>query len=276
MLTLPSTKRRRDEDELDSGDERYQKKSRSHSFQDLEQYAAEHALPLRPSSQTPPSHFFAYPSAMTPAHSDTSSNNSPAPLLDKADTSGPQLNDVDMDDDDLDIIRSQPPDSPFAPLMRPPKLNAQLFQEPTNAGGRIPTPIHGTFYPCLSSRSVNDISNMDLEDSPLQLLPVGISRKQPDRDRRMPSPISEDEADTPTTMAESRLSRLSVAGIEGMEMDEEAMQRSETVSSTTMKKKGRARSGAITDKRKFSMGYREDCDKCRARVPGHYSHFLPG
>jgi hypothetical protein len=24
----------------------------------------------------------------------------------------------------------------------------------------------------------------------------------------------------------------------------------------------------------FSMGYRADCDKCREKVPGHYSHIL--
>ena len=26
----------------------------------------------------------------------------------------------------------------------------------------------------------------------------------------------------------------------------------------------------------LSMGYRADCDKCRARVPGHYTHVLRG
>lgn len=26
--------------------------------------------------------------------------------------------------------------------------------------------------------------------------------------------------------------------------------------------------------RKFSMGYKADCDKCRNRVPGHFSHII--
>ncbi|OCL06111.1 hypothetical protein AOQ84DRAFT_441043 [Glonium stellatum] len=261
MLSAQLTKRRRDDNDSDSGDERYQKKSRSHSFQDLEQYSPPHTLPLRP-SETPPRNF-GFPNAMTPAHSDHSSHNSPVPLFDEVHFPDDQT-DVDMEDDDLDIICSQPPDSPLAPFLRPARLNAQLFQEPS-CGGRIPTPIHGSFYPRLPSRSTSDVSNMDLEDAVV----VTTSRKQPERDRRMPSPISEDEVDS-TTMTESQLSRLSVRGTEGMEMDETARSAGPTA------KRGRARSGAITDKRKFSMGYRDDCDKCKARVPGHYSHFLPG
>jgi hypothetical protein len=27
-------------------------------------------------------------------------------------------------------------------------------------------------------------------------------------------------------------------------------------------------------KRGFSMGYRSDCEKCRMRVPGHFSHVI--
>ena len=239
----------------------FEQKSRSHSLQDLEQYASPHTLPLRP-SETPPRNF-GFPNAMTPAHSDHSSNNSPAPLFDEMHFPDGQA-DVDMEDDDLDITCSQPPDSPLAPFLRPARLNAQLFQEPS-CGGRIPTPIHGTFYPRLPSQPTGDVSNMDLEDVAI----IATSRKQPERDRRMPSPISEDEADS-TTMTESQLSRLSVRGTEGMEIDETMRSAGPTA------KKGRARSGAITDKRKFSMGYRDDCDKCRARVPGHYSHFLTG
>ena len=32
--------------------------------------------------------------------------------------------------------------------------------------------------------------------------------------------------------------------------------------------------GGETGKVVFSMGYRADCEKCRERVPGHYSHVL--
>jgi hypothetical protein len=198
---------------------------------------------------------------MTSTHSQHSSDASPPDT--QLDEDSFARDDVDMDDDHFDITCSQPPDSPVAPFLRPPRLNAQLFQEP-GAGGRIPTPITGAFYPRLPSRGVSDINAMDdLEDATALPIPLMQMWKPPERDRRMPSPISEDEA------TESQLSRLSVGGVE--EMDMEDVVRSPTMHAKT----GRARSGAITDKRKFSMGYRDDCDKCRARVPGHFSHFLP-
>ncbi|KAF2500558.1 hypothetical protein BU16DRAFT_557020 [Lophium mytilinum] len=251
MLTLPANVKRRRDDDSDSADDRSLKRSRSRSFYPPEQQPAPsqlHQLPLR-LSETPP-RYYGFPDAMTPAHSEHSSDASPASV---------NQDDVDMDDDDLDIICSQPPDSPTAPFLRPPRLNAQLFQE-SNSGGRIPTPIHGAFYSRLPTRSASDVSSMDLED--LSGLPV-LGRKPHERDRCMPSPISEDEA------TESQLSRLSVGGAEEMDMEDAVRSPSQTT------KTGRARSGAFTDKRKFSMGYRDDCDKCRARVPGHYSHFLP-
>ena len=31
---------------------------------------------------------------------------------------------------------------------------------------------------------------------------------------------------------------------------------------------------AAGGKRGFSMGFRNDCEKCRLRVPGHMNHFL--
>jgi len=40
-------------------------------------------------------------------------------------------------------------------------------------------------------------------------------------------------------------------------------------------RKGRARSGAMTEKRRLHIGFLNDCEKCQARVPGHYSHLLP-
>ena len=133
----------------------------------------------------------------------------------------------------------------------------------------------------------------------------------PPRDWRMPSPISEDEVepDTPTAFTQSQLSRLTVdsghnslrgsverdatatsAGWPGNKdwnkngewgkdenMEEEgAGHDGDDVAPVPLARKGRARSGAFTGKGRFSMGFREDCEKCRARIPGHYSHFLPG
>ncbi|KAF2274119.1 uncharacterized protein EI97DRAFT_460512 [Westerdykella ornata] len=118
-----------------------------------------------------------------------------------------------------------------------------------------------------------------------------------DRARRMPSPISEDEdlPDTPTAWTQSQLERLSVTGERQfhMEIEESTPVPAASVATTdlstsahpegseppgvlTTPTRGRKRSGALSSGRgRFSMGYREDCEKCRMRVPGHYSHFLP-
>lgn len=32
--------------------------------------------------------------------------------------------------------------------------------------------------------------------------------------------------------------------------------------------------GCGSIKRGFSMGYRSDCEKCRMKVPGHFSHII--
>lgn len=37
---------------------------------------------------------------------------------------------------------------------------------------------------------------------------------------------------------------------------------------------GIAKAGPRKGKTMLSMGYRADCDKCRRKVPGHYSHLI--
>lgn len=94
---------------------------------------------------------------------------------------------------------------------------------------------------------------------------------------RFPSPISEDEPHTPTTAAGSQLSLLTVTDVD-MDMDAtEPPEPPDPVEPMTVRKQ-RQRSGAFTSPRepskKFTMGYRDDCEKCRNRVPGHMNHFL--
>lgn len=86
-----------------------------------------------------------------------------------------------------------------------------------------------------------------------------------DNCRRLPSPISEDER-SPSTLLE---------GLSDMQMEVEK----------PTPKKGHTRSkhslrnwtgfeptpGVV---KKFSMGFRADCDKCRMKVPGHFSHII--
>jgi hypothetical protein len=199
--------------------------------------------------------------------------------------------DMDMDEDDADV-RSQPPESPalstFGSLfMRPAMLKSSLFGSDTANTGRIPTPIHPTFrrgglsglsYPM--SGSAGGLNTSDGADgalaSRMQAPPVWNTRQDADNDRarRMPSPISEDEdiPSTPTALTQTQLSRLSFSHASAADqMDTETSGPSLALPPTP---RGRKRSGALTGMGRFSMGYRDDCEKCRQRVPGHYSHFL--
>jgi hypothetical protein len=132
-------------------------------------------------------------------------------------------------------------------------------------------------------------------------------------DYAMPSPIAEspliedddilDDMDMAADFPSSQLSRLSVSQSDGMmELDHSTAwsQRSNSVEAgdmygrgglmfdvtpptpTTPGRTGRARSGAFSasstpqDKggRRVVFGYREDCEKCRMRFPGHFAHFV--
>jgi len=145
------------------------------------------------------------------------------------------------------------------------------------------------------------------------VLPAGFTRPHhrprlsAENEYRIPSPISEDTdfdndgiddlASTPTEYASSQLERLSVSqGDDGMEWDSassvmssQGYQQQGTTTDegvdvetgavpptpTTAMKMGRARSDAITGSAKrVVFGYREDCAKCRARIPGHWAHFI--
>lgn len=188
---------------------------------------------------------------------------------------------MDMDEDDSQSdVRSQPPESPFGGhFFRPPTLNpsSSLLSE-HNTTGRIPTPIHSTFnrgsmngfgYPTSGSAG-------GMTSNPLPGLTVRKNRQEQsnDRSRRMPSPISEDEdiPDTPTALTQSQLSRLSVSHANADEMETDCHTQPLAPPPTP---RGRKRSGALTGTTgRFSMGYRDDCEKCRQKVPGHYSHFL--
>jgi hypothetical protein len=225
---------------------------------------------------------------MTPVQSDYEETDSPMRANgDAIQVSPPDDMDFDMDmDEDQDVI-SQPPTSPFAGALslRPAMLNASLFgSDPNNNTGRIPTPMHPAFqrtgmnglsYP--TSGFAGGFGGMDIPIArPFMQAPV--SRKanrqvvDEDRTRRIPSPISEDEDHpvTPTALTQSQLSRLSFAQdnpVDQMEMDE--------AKAPLPTPRGRKRSGALTGIGRFSMGYRDDCEKCRQRVAGHISHFLP-
>jgi hypothetical protein len=200
---------------------------------------------------------------------------------------------MQMDEDEFDVVSSQPPDSPFiATNFRPAKLNSDLFVRDSaiNSTDRMPTPMYPTFstggmnglgYPSSGMAGgmnmTSAFSKPALHSVPRMLPPPrkqGNSQEDQDRSRRMPSPISEDEdiPDTPTALTQSQLSRLSVTTHYTPADDMDAIMDSPLMPPTP---RGRKRSGALLGMGRFSMGYREDCEKCVHRVPGHYSHFLP-
>ncbi|KAF2197208.1 hypothetical protein GQ43DRAFT_475653 [Delitschia confertaspora ATCC 74209] len=271
MLPFRTAKRSREED-VETDAARFTKKSRNQSFQHHNNPPFSTLL-LQPSLTPSPPHHFSRASTMTPAQSPHSVKGD----ADDIHISSDPMNDVEMEDD-FDIIGSQPNESPPA-FMRPAKLNALLFSEPASNTGRIPTPMFGTFF---APRGPDSRNTEYLQDYLQPVVPT-VFPKQPTgaRDRRMPSPISEDE-DIPLT--QSQLCRLSMASNNNSSetMDTDSMDHDQgehfdgtEPQSPSTARKGRARSGALIGKMRFSMGYREDCDKCRNRIPGHYSHFLP-
>lgn len=233
--------------------------------------------------------------AMTPAESEYSEANSPASPVEEPRILLSPHDHIDysmqMDEDEPDTIASQPPDSPFVTNFRPAKLNFDLFsrdqtKHAPDISHRIPTPIYPSFqntggmnglgYPNSGFAGGMTTSNglLGVPSAPSSGYtnePSHRRQRSQDRTVRMPSPISEDEdiPDTPTAQTQSQLSRLSVTTNHGADrMDMEMPPPSATPT------RGRKRSGALTGIGRFSMGYREDCEKCRLRVPGHYSHFL--
>ncbi|CAO2658231.1 Nn.00g059540.m01.CDS01 [Neocucurbitaria sp. VM-36] len=307
MFTFQTMARKRGRDDDSDSDEGYGreiKKSRPWSQEYTSyghrRYPSPSNLPHRPSLTPSPPRIVTDIEAMTPAQSDYRGSNSPKSIHEGPTSQSSQFNtmdyDMDMEEDDLDV-RSQPPESPAfstsgSLFMRPAMLKPSLFGSESANTGRVPTPIHPTFkrggmhglgYPTSGSAGSISTSSSSLGGLVPSIQAPPPARKghnrqdlDDDRSRRMPSPISEDEdiPDTPTALTQSQLSRLSFSHQNADQMETE-------VSSTSLAllppptPRGRKRSGALTGMGRFSMGYRDDCEKCRQRVPGHYSHFLP-
>ncbi|KAJ4324737.1 hypothetical protein N0V94_001135 [Neodidymelliopsis sp. IMI 364377] len=284
-----TTKRRRDDDS-DSDEERNFKKSRPISFAQLNHNYTQSPLHIDvrpsfpPSPPTGPSHLDALTTVRS-AHDATTSEDAWGGPVQSSQWADMDYS-MDMDEDESQSdVRSQPPESPFGShFFRPPTLNrSSSLLSDAGSNGRIPTPIHPTFnrgsmnglgYPSSGSAGGMNTSN---SLPPPPGLTVRKNRQEPgnDRTRRMPSPISEDEdlPDTPTALTQSQLSRLSFSHANAEEMETESTSPALVLPPTP---RGRKRSGALTGAPgRFSMGYRDDCEKCRQRVPGHYSHFLP-
>ena len=142
----------------------------------------------------------------------------------------------------------------------------------TSISGRIPTPIHSSFSPFIRSEKASIHHDVDFADDEA----IGDRFR---RGRRLPSPISEGET-SPSVIVE---------GFGDMQMEVETSSQQDRERETPTKK-GHTRSkhslrswtgyggdiGGNTSgmRRSFSMGYRADCEKCRMKVPGHFSHII--
>lgn len=238
-------------------------------------FRLDHTLPL----QQPPT----FDALDADSGSEPSGGNSPASFMSLP--APAEFADVDMNiDDTVSIAGSVSPESTYQ--------HHNSFLRPNNKdsrdqfhGGRIPTPIHSSFQIGAPPRSLSlGLSNSF--DNPT--LPGGFSRQHRPRlsneaDHRMPSPITEDCFEGPTEITSSQLSRLSVSQTsmdedDDMDMDDmmSSQQQSPPVSPTGRGRTGRARSDAIStgQSKRVVFGYRDDCAKCRARMPGHWAHFL--
>lgn len=178
------------------------------------------------------------------------------------------------DDSDTDMGDCQPRNSPapsdsltasFANVTYGSSQESQhIF-----SGGRIPTPRWGHFRSIDTSIDMIDAPPSTGNPSATQLEPGYIHRQR----RRLPSPISEDEsmvfpanAISPSGMTEEIMYRLD------MRLDNSCS--TEYIQRTASQLAEEPASIQIRGKAKLSMGYRADCEKCRARVPGHYNHVI--
>ncbi|ELR03303.1 hypothetical protein VC83_07312 [Pseudogymnoascus destructans] len=142
-----------------------------------------------------------------------------------------------------------------------PQLSQPSHMDPSiKHAGRIPTPITGHFPSHVRT------SNRSL---PIEEATSGLKY-----DRRLPSPISEDESShkiTTSFMADMQ---------RDMETRAPARDGLKKYGSTKLgiRNMGHVPTGMGdgfgSNAKKLSMGYKSDCEKCRQRVPGHYMHLI--
>lgn len=148
----------------------------------------------------------------------------------------------------------------------------------TSISTRIPTPIHSTFSPFARSDKIQSLSHghgslgygeADFADD------EGIVDRFR-RNRRLPSPISEGET-SPSVIVEG-MGEMQV-DVERHDGSPETPRKGHTRSKHSLRPwtgpGGDPGEGGMM-KRSFTMGYRSDCEKCRLKVPGHFSHIITG
>ncbi|KAL1861921.1 hypothetical protein Plec18170_000745 [Paecilomyces lecythidis] len=191
--------------------------------------------------------------------------------------------------------------------VQPSPIPQHLINQSLNiSGGRTATPIYGHFTVNMNAEAMME----DDPSMPTQASAPGDNSDQSNgepewwRRRRLPSPISEDESHMNTGQNHTSLPNTPPPGItsgtssswsvapKGSESGRgQPFSTASTATNTATVLRNRSsfadlagngresivnNGGATAEKGKisFSMGYRADCDKCRRRVPGHYSHII--
>ncbi|MCJ1320532.1 hypothetical protein MMC15_005872 [Xylographa vitiligo] len=211
-----------------------------------------------------------------------------------------------VDDSDLDMEDSQPLGSPLlSPKLQSSPTNSPMHRDSTSlpakavarvqqlsiSSTRIPTPIYGHFQ--ISPQDISmDTPTSSTHSEPTPKLGT-LHEAQHDlfmRRRRLPSPISEDEnMESPTAVTGGMLRRLDMtASHEPAYPPDIDMMTPVTPSTTNLgysewrdRRRGAFDGRSVAHKHEqpgtpgkvvLSMGFKADCEKCRSRVPGHYSH----
>ncbi|KAI9673485.1 MAG: hypothetical protein M1817_002948 [Caeruleum heppii] len=205
------------------------------------------------------------PTTITPADSDEDVTPSQQDLKPLAFTPShirhTNLIDVDQDTPTEDHDMADP-----GPLMSPPSF---IVSPPT--GSRLPTPIVGSFFSRMQSMSTMSVDNHE------EMMNTSAQYRLLEQ-RKLPSPISEAEDGLLSPMAGpgGMMDRL-VVGRDEDEMNDDHGPPADG----ERVRRGRSRSRRADGKDRvdegrptLSMGFRADCEKCQARIPGHYSHVV--
>ena len=134
--------------------------------------------------------------------------------------------------------------------------------------GRLPTPIYGHFQQPLQPPQMNMLPSAATDITPPRS-EKDVEYEQYLRGRRLPSPISEDEAmDFPPAPKNSPL--------ETSAPFETCMPEPQPRGLRTPARIAQPLTGQSPPRGKimFSMGFRADCEMCRNRVPGHSNHIF--
>lgn len=190
----------------------------------------------------------------------------------------------DADDYDMDMVDAQSSVSPppcesldiaVGTPPRPVTISISLETPPRESheaahGGRVPTPRWGHFRSKDISMDLGDVFEDDFLDGAMSSQ-LEWNHRALLRRRRLPSPIGEDFSMMPssselTGVSQESLERLSSQGRDATSMDQTGIQTDSAWSHGSRK--------PTPGKTMLSMGFRANCEKCRARVPGHYNHVI--